>query len=100
MLSASEAAALGHPEAHDTAAWQSGECVYCAGRGKAGRTALFEMFPVGEEMAQLISGGADEVLLHELARKDGCRALPEDALRKVAQGIVTAPDAQGAVAVW
>ena len=100
VLSASEAAALGHPEAQETAAWQSGECIYCAGRGKAGRTALFEMFPVGEEMAQLISGGADEVLLHELARKDGCRALPEDALRKVAQGIVTAPDAQGAVAVW
>lgn len=99
-LSASEATALGRPEAHDTTAWQSGGCIYCAGRGKTGRTALFEMLPVGDAMAQLISSGADEVSLNQLAKKEGCRTLAEDALRKVAQGVVTASDAQGAVAVW
>jgi type II secretory ATPase GspE/PulE/Tfp pilus assembly ATPase PilB-like protein len=99
-LSISAAAALEMPEAHDTTAWQSGGCIYCAGRGKAGRTALFEMLPVGEAMSHLISNGADEAPLHARARNDGSRSLAEDALRKVEQGIVTAPDAQGAVAAW
>ncbi|MEM7473745.1 MAG: GspE/PulE family protein [Planctomycetota bacterium] len=99
-LSASEAAALGNPSIQDLTAWESEGCIYCAGRGKVGRTGLFEMLPVGEAMAQLISSGADEVLLHELARKEGCRTLSEDALRKIEQGIVMAPDARSAVAVW
>ncbi len=100
VLSASEAAALGIPEARDIAAWQSGGCIYCAGRGKVGRTGLFEMLPVGEAVSQLISCGADEAPLLEQARKAGCRTLAEDALRKVEQGIVMAADAQAAVAVW
>ena len=99
-VSASEAAALGDPSAQDSPAWNSGVCIYCAGRGKTGRTALFEMLPVDESMAQLIASGAGEVALHEHANKGGCRALAEDALRKVAEGIVTVPDAQGAVTVW
>lgn len=100
VLSAAEAAALGKPEARDTVAWRSGGCIYCAGRGTIGRTGLFEMLPVGETVAQLISSGADEVPLQELATKEGCRTLAEDALRKIEQGIVMAPDAQAAVAVW
>ena len=99
-LSILAAAALGMPDAHDTPAWESGGCIYCAGRGKAGRTALFEMLPVVEAMSHLIATGADEVALHALARNDGCRTLAEDALRKVEQGVVTAPDAQAAVTIW
>ena len=99
-FSASEAAALGRPDARNTTAWQSGGCIYCAGRGKAGRTGLFEMLPVDEAMAQLISSGADEVALLALAAKQGCRTLAEDAIRKVGQGVLMASDAQSAVAVW
>jgi type II secretory ATPase GspE/PulE/Tfp pilus assembly ATPase PilB-like protein len=99
-LSIPAAAALGMPEAHDTTAWESGGCLYCAGRGKAGRTALFEMLPVVEAMSHLIANRADELALRALARNDGCLTLAEDALRKVEQGIVTASDAQQAVAVW
>ena len=99
-LSIADAAALGMPEYHDTPAWESGGCIYCAGRGKAGRTALFEMLPVVDAMSHLISTGANEAALHALAKDDGCRTLAEDALRKVEQGIVTASDATGAVAVW
>ena len=100
LLTVSHAAALGMPDARDTTAWQSGSCIYCAGRGKTGRTALFEMLPVGEEMAHLISKGTEEVPLRTLAKNEGCRTLTEDALRKIEQGMVTASDAQGAVAVW
>ncbi len=99
-ISASESAALGKPEASGTTAWNSAGCIYCAGRGKVGRTGLFEMLPVGESMAQLISNGADEVLMHELAKREGCRNLAEDALHKIEQGVVMAPDALGSVAVW
>lgn len=99
-LSASEAAAMGKPDASSKTAWQSDGCIYCAGRGKAGRTALFEMLPVNETVAEMISSGAGEATLQGPAKKQGCRTLAEDALCKVEQGIVMASDAQAAVAVW
>ncbi|MEO1523891.1 MAG: GspE/PulE family protein [Planctomycetota bacterium] len=97
VLSVADAAALGRPDANKTTAWLSEGCIYCAGRGKAGRTGLFEMLPVGEAMAQLISDSANEVLLRKLARSEGCRTLSEDALAKIESGIVMADDAK---AVW
>ncbi|MEL7499752.1 MAG: GspE/PulE family protein [Planctomycetota bacterium] len=99
-LSAAEAVAFGLLKPSNTTAWKSNGCVYCAGRGTIGRTGLFEMLSVSEEMAQLVSSGAREVELSDMARKQGCRTLSEDAFRKVEQGVVIAPDARGAVAVW
>ncbi len=99
-ISTSEAAAIGMPEAKGAAAYQADGCIYCAGRGKTGRTGLFEMLPVSGAMTQLISSGADEIDLHELARKEGCRTLSEDAFQKIAKGILMAADAQASVAAW
>jgi len=99
-ISVSEAAALGMPEAQDTQAYESPGCIYCGGRGKVGRTGLFEMLPVSNAMNQLISSGADELQLAQLARQEGCRTLGEDAFRKVGNGVVMASDAQASVALW
>ena len=51
-------------------------------------------------MNQLISSGADEVQLRQLAKQEGCRTLAEDAFRKVGDGVVMASDAQASVALW
>ena len=99
-MTAAEAAAFGMPKAEGTIAHHSPGCIYCAGRGKVGRTGLFEMLPVSDAMTQLITSGADEVQLSQLAKQEGCRTLAEDAFRKVGDGIVMASDAQASVALW
>ena len=99
-FSSSEAAGLGMPEAAGGIAYDADGCIYCAGRGKSGRTGLFEMLPVSPAMNQLISTGTDEVELLELAKKEGCRTLAEDALQKISHGTVMASDAQASVAAW
>ena len=99
-FSSSEAAGLGMPEAAGGSAYEADGCIYCAGRGKSGRTGLFEMLPVSPAMNQLISTGTDEVELLELAKKEGCRTLAEDALQKISHGTVMASDAQASVAAW
>ncbi len=99
-FSKSEAAALGMPEACGSLAYHSLGCIHCAGRGKVGRTGLFEMLPVSNAMNQLISSGADEVQLRQLAKQEGSQTLAEDAFRKVGAGLVMASDAQAAVALW
>ena len=99
-FSSSEAAGLGMPEAAGGIAYDADGCIYCAGRGKSGRTGLFEMLPVSPAMNQLISTGTDEVDLLELAKKEGCRTLAEDALQKISHGTVMASDAQASVAAW
>ena len=99
-LTAAEAAAFGMPKAEGTIAHHSPGCIYCAGRGKVGRTGLFEMLPVSNAMTQLITNGADEVQLSQLAQQEGCRTLAEDAFRKVGDAIVMASDAQASVALW
>ncbi|MAI35863.1 MAG: GspE/PulE family protein [Rubripirellula sp.] len=99
-ITTAEAAAFGMPQAQGTTAYQSPGCIHCAGRGKVGRTGLFEMLPVTNAMTQLIASGADEVQLRQLAEQEGCRTLAEDAFRKVGDGIVMASDAQASVALW
>ncbi len=99
-ISSSEAAAFGMPQAQGAPAYHSQGCIYCAGRGKVGRTGLFEMLPVSNAMNQLISSGADEVQLRQQAEQQGCLTLAEDAFRKVTKGTVMASDAQASVAMW
>ena len=99
-ISPSEAAAFGMPQTQGEPAYRSEGCIYCAGRGKVGRTGLFEMLPIGNAMTQLITSGADEAELLKLAKQEGCRTLAEDAFRKVGNGTVMASDAQSAVAMW
>lgn len=100
QVTAAEAGALGMPEAERSPAFEASGCIYCSGRGKAGRTGLFEMLSVSEAMALLISDSAEESALLELAKKEGCRTLAEDALLKIQSGVVSASDAQAAVAAW
>ncbi|MEL6898545.1 MAG: ATPase, T2SS/T4P/T4SS family, partial [Planctomycetota bacterium] len=99
-IGAAEAAAFGDPQSHGTTAWRAGRCIYCAGRGKAGRTGVFEMLPVGQEMSLRITAGEDEASLHQLAKQQGCRMLAEDILRKVQQGVIMPADALSAVTIW
>lgn len=60
-------------------------CTY----GYSGRTGIYEMMPVSQEMAYLIMRGGNAIEIAELAKKEGVRNLRETGLDKVRQGITS-----------
>lgn len=68
----------------------SGEgCEQCAGTGFQGRTALFEIMPVSESIAELITDGANTSEVRSQASEEGMLTLRNAGARKVRQGITT-----------
>ncbi len=61
-------------------------CPACGSTGFRGRTGLYELLVVGEELKALIHDRAAEARLREVAAARGLRTLYQDGLRVVAQG--------------
>ncbi|MDN5689558.1 MAG: type II secretion system ATPase GspE, partial [Acinetobacter sp.] len=57
-------------------------CDFCSHTGFTGRTAIYEIVPIDEQMRRLIHGNAAEYELEEYARKDA-GSIRDDGLRKV-----------------
>jgi len=73
-------------------AYRSPGCLYCAGKGFAGRSGLFEMIPIGiEESEHIHSSSAQNIerTLLDCARNRGLPSLLEDGLRKINAGTTT-----------
>jgi general secretion pathway protein E len=64
-------------------------CEQCAHTGYLGRSGIFEILPVTEEIKSLILKRADSGTIKELALKQGMKTLREDGWDKVRQGITT-----------
>ncbi|MCF7925750.1 MAG: GspE/PulE family protein [Candidatus Izimaplasma sp.] len=64
-------------------------CEHCNNKGYKGRTAIFEILDVNEEIVQLVSNRAPEHEILKQARKDGMTLLFDAGLEKVKQGITT-----------
>lgn len=64
-------------------------CPDCAGIGYRGRTGIFEVLTVTEEMKQALAGGANMNQIKVLARKNNLLLLVEHGIRKFAAGITT-----------
>lgn len=64
-------------------------CDICNNKGYKGRTAIFEILDVNEEIIKLVSNHAHEYEILEQARKDGTKLLMEAGLKKVQKGITT-----------
>lgn len=64
-------------------------CPHCHGRGYRGRAGLFEIFPIVEEVQQMIYGHASLVELRRRSRELGMRTMREDGVRKVLAGVTT-----------
>jgi type IV pilus assembly protein PilB len=67
-------------------------CDYCNKTGFAGRTAVIEMLPVTEKIADLILAGATASRIRKTAKEEGMLTLREHALQKVFSGITTAEE--------
>jgi len=64
-------------------------CRVCQGRGISGRTAVFEILMIDEDMRSLILKQASEDELFRVARERGMITLREAALRLVRTGVTT-----------
>jgi len=64
-------------------------CDECKGTGYRGRTGLFELMGVDDEMREMIINGVSTAVLREKARHKGMILLWEDGRAKILQGVTT-----------
>lgn len=64
-------------------------CDACLQSGYAGRTGIFELLQVNEEIHEMIAGAATAAELRRVASTAGWRSLREDGLRLVEAGLTT-----------
>lgn len=88
-LTNAAAAALGNRLAAGGTVYEPKGCLYCAGRGFAGRIGLFECAAIDGEIASLIAGGCSLVELSAALTRKNFRTLMDDAAAKVLSGLTT-----------
>lgn len=64
-------------------------CAACRHTGYRGRTGIFELFVVDDELQRMIYENAGSARLREKARGRGMRTMREDGVRKVIAGLTT-----------
>ena len=64
-------------------------CEYCAHTGYRGRTGIYELVTIDDQIRRLIVGKSDVNAIKEAARKNGMRTLFEDGLEKIRAGETT-----------
>ena len=64
-------------------------CAACNGIGYVGRTAIFELLPVGETVRQALLAGAKLDVVRQAARKDGMKSLQEEGILLVIKGVTS-----------
>jgi general secretion pathway protein E len=69
--------------------YSAGSCAKCNFTGYSGRTGIYELLVLDEEMRRLVHDGAAEAALRERALGRGMAMLRDDGLRWVAAGATT-----------
>nr|MDK2850431.1 type pilus assembly protein PilB [Candidatus Cloacimonadota bacterium] len=64
-------------------------CVHCDNTGFSGRTGIFELLTVNQEIRQLIYDGGNQDLIRAAALRAGMRTLHDAAVSKMKRGITT-----------
>jgi len=67
-------------------------CPECSGMGYVGRTAIFELLLVDENVARVLAGQGPPEALLEAARRAGMRTIQEEGLVLVAKGVTSLPE--------
>ncbi|RMG04020.1 MAG: type II secretion system protein GspE [Nitrospirae bacterium] len=73
----------------DITLYRGSGCEHCAGTGFYGRTGIFELLTIDEDLRKLISKDTDSATIRKAARSSGMRTLSEDGAKKVMQGVTT-----------
>ncbi len=69
--------------------WRGKGCPHCANTGYSGRTGIFELLEVDDQVRRLILQGADSTTISKVAQEAGMRTLRQDGLKKVLDGVTT-----------
>ena len=69
--------------------WRGKGCASCANTGFYGRTGIYELIQMNDEIRRLIVKGADSSLILSQAKSAGMRTLRQDGLQKVIAGQTT-----------
>ncbi len=88
-LTEAAALAIGNQALAGQTVYEPKGCLYCAGRGFAGRMGLFECAANDGEIASLIAGGCSHADLVAALKRKGFRTLLDDAAAKVLAGLTT-----------
>lgn len=68
-------------------------CPRCGGTGYMGRTAIFEVFPMLDELQEMVTAGKSKQEIYRRAQELGIRSMADDAAKKIRAGITTAEEA-------
>jgi type IV pilus assembly protein PilB len=79
-------------QTHDPQVMRPVGCDACRKTGYKGRTGIFEIFVIDDELRHMINKRSSTVMLRQRARELGMRTLREDAVRKVLAGLTSAED--------
>ena len=74
------------------AAWVGDGCTACRGTGYRGRTGIYELLHMDENLRRAVHEDASAGHLQDLAVARGMRLLREDGLRQIAAGVTTAAE--------
>ncbi len=64
-------------------------CTYCSHTGYLGRTGVFEILKVDEQMRKLFVAGSTAGEIKTIAQDHGMKTMRQDGMMKVEQGITT-----------
>ena len=64
----------------------------CGGIGYIGRTAIFELMVVGDEVRRTLASDPTPEAIRRAARKDGMKSLQEEGVLLVAKGVTSLPE--------
>lgn len=64
-------------------------CVNCVNTGYKGRTGIYEILIIDDEIRSMITRGVDSTMIKHTAMKKGMTTLKEDGIKKVINGITT-----------
>jgi len=78
-----------HTELSKLRLYKGGGCTVCGGSGYTGRTGIFEVMEITDEIRALITQKAASNLIDKKARESGMLSMLEDGLAKVFQGQTT-----------
>ncbi len=67
-------------------------CQTCGGIGYLGRTAIFELMTVGDEVRRVLGGEPTAEAIRRAARKEGMKSLQEEGVLLVAKGVTSLPE--------
>ncbi|MCS6776532.1 MAG: GspE/PulE family protein [Chloroherpetonaceae bacterium] len=84
-----EALGVPHTEGFQPMLARGRGCPKCAQRGLKGRTAVFEIMPMTEEIRELTLRRESSAVIGEMARRQGMKTMREMGVRKVLQGVTT-----------